>query len=83
MYFEVSSDLVSKNNMEFMIVVANILAVEMFIRLTNVISQKWIILHKLKQYARKNRFAIYFGLIVSNMMNVILPWSAIILGGTR
>ena len=66
-----------------MIVVANILAVEMFIRLINAISQKWTILHKLKEYARKNRFTIYFGLIVSNMMNVILPWSAILQGGTR
>ena len=66
-----------------MIVVANILAVEIFIRLVNIVSQKWIILHKLREYARKNRFTIYFGLIVSNMMNVILPWSAIIQGGTR
>ena len=61
-----------------MTIAANFLLVELLILITG---QKLLNFPKIHIYLSNERMGIYWGLIVSHMINFILPWKFIFLGG--
>ena len=78
--FEVSSDLIQKHYLDFFILVGNVVLVELVLF---TLSRKVLSLNQLHGLLMGERISIYWGLVISNMIQVLLPWRFIIFGGIR
>lgn len=79
LYFSVSSDLFSSNIVSFIIIGANIAIFEIC---RAVASKRALSLKKIYKFMSRERISIYWGLIVSSMVPIMLPWKYVIFGGT-
>jgi hypothetical protein len=79
LYFDISSDLVSENYFDFGVLAVNILIIELLIFLFRV---DIFDIPRLRAFLIKERIYIYWGLVVSNMVQLILPWKYIMSGGS-
>jgi hypothetical protein len=80
LYFGVSSDLFSQNLTDCLLIFLNIMAVEFLIL---IFSKRALNIKKIHLLISNERLNIYWGLIVSNMVNLILPWRFSMGGGVR
>jgi len=79
LYFEISSDLVSENYLDFGIILSNVILIEMMILLSG---RRLFNFYKLRTLLQRERMYIYWGLIVSNMVHMILPWKYVMSEGS-
>lgn len=80
MYFQISSDLTSVNLVSSIIVIGNIIVYEVLIV---VLGFKCMGMKKKSNYLKAQRMSIYWGLVMSNMVPLILPWKYNFKGGIK
>ena len=80
LYFEVGSDLFHKQYLNVFIAIGDIILFEIVVFL----SRKYLLsLPTLNYWLRRERRTVYWGLIVSNIAEVVLPWRFVSFGGVR
>lgn len=79
LYFNVSSDLYSANYTSFIVILANVLLYEALLLFANNGPK---CLAKVGRTLNHLKLEVYWGLIVSNVVPIILPWKYIIRGGS-
>jgi hypothetical protein len=78
LYFNIGSDFVSNNYLDLGLFLTNIVLVEIFIF---IVGRNGFNLAKIKAFMVKERLEIYWGMLLSNMVRLILPWRSVIQGG--
>jgi hypothetical protein len=77
LYFGIGSDILSNNNSFFIILLGNVLLYELIVFITNTKDS----LRKAHKTLTFLRGEVYFGLLVSNMVPLILPYKYTFIGG--
>lgn len=78
LYFSITSDLISANGVNILVVLGNIMLYELLIFIAG---RGFGILLKIRKTLTYLRWEVYWGLIVSNMAPLLLPWKYTLKGG--